>query len=113
MPANPVVWIVLIVVAGLVVVLALWLGRGLKVKAKGIDLEIREGKAANGSAVTVFKEGRVGEGARVGNIIGVKNQPGEGGQSQQKVDVAADVEVKGSVGDIVGVEFSKEPPDVR
>jgi preprotein translocase subunit SecF len=111
MPTEPAVWVVLIVVAGIVVALALWLGRGLKVKTKSIDLEIKEGKAADADpGVTVFEDAKVGKTARVGSITGVRSQ--EVG-SRQKVDVAGRAEIEGTVGDITGVEFSKKPPKAR
>ena len=110
MPADTVVWIVLIVAVGVVAALALWLGRGLKLRVKGFGMDIKERQSAPAdSGATVFKEGQVGKGGTVGNITGVKNQGGKGGAPQGKIDVASGARIEGSAGDITGVENTGKP----
>jgi hypothetical protein len=113
MPTDPVVWIVLIVVVGAVIALALWLGRGLRVKGRGIDLKVESDKSMPDSGVTVFKQGKVGERARVGNITGVRLDHGRGQVPGQDVAVANQTEIQGKVGDITGVAITTKKPEGR
>ena len=114
MPADPVVWIVLIVAVAIVAALTLWLGRGLKLKLQGFGMDIKERQSGPAdSGTTVFKEGQVVKGGTVGNITGVKNQGGEGGALRGKIDVASGVRIEGSAGDITGVEITGKPREGR
>lgn len=107
MPTDPVIWIVLIVAVGIVAALALWLGRGLKLTVKGFGVDIKERQSTRaGSGINVFKGGEVGEGGTVGKITGIKNQGGEAAAPQGKVDVASGARIKGSAGDITGIEIT-------
>lgn len=111
MPKDPMIWVVLIVAIGIVVALALWKGSGVKFIAKGIGVDIKERQSPTEASTTVFKDGQVGKVGSVGNITGVKGQTGDSALHQGKVDVAGGAIVRGSAGDITGVEIAARPKE--
>lgn len=107
--------IALIVVAGLVFVVALIKGRGMKVKKGDIEVEINEptgqaAEAAPGTTVNVANNAKITN-SKVGNITGAETTiSGAGAVSDKNVNVANDTEIGDSeVGDIIGVKISDDP----
>jgi hypothetical protein len=107
MPDNIYVWIAAIVVLGLVVVLALWLGRGLKInKSKeGYSLEVEKNQPPD-TRTDVIKvaEGLELKDAEAGDIAGRKaTSPDAAGGRPQNIEVANRAKIeRAKVGDIVG-----------
>ncbi len=112
-PDDPVVWIVLVVVVGLVVALALWLGRGMIFRRdkQGLSLEI---KAASGSRnaketdISVAKNAVLDD-VTAEDIAGVKQ---EGGDAEvvngKKISVLDRAKARGlKAGDIAGIKITK------
>jgi hypothetical protein len=108
MPADPTLWIVFLALSALVLGLAIWLGRGLRVrktkeefslevKERAIESHTAEGPAK--SAVTIAK-GLEGESLTVGNVTGVESKGGP----TPDVDVLSGAKLKNArIGDITGV----------
>lgn len=106
MQTNPWVWGVLIVVSGIVVALAVWLGRGFTARFgnKSVEVEARH----QPSSITVAKRVELDE-VKAGNIAGVRVE-GESVLPSLDVDVLGEAKIrKSELGDIVGIEQTNDP----
>jgi len=105
---DPQVWIIGIIAVAVVLIIALFLGRGLKFRKgqDGISLELEKGSVPeqkDSDGVSVGEGLVIEKGARVGNIVGEEVPVGEGGDSASSVEVMKDGTISGSeAGDIVG-----------
>ncbi|WP_429886358.1 hypothetical protein [Geoalkalibacter halelectricus] len=115
MPQEPLIWIILILAAALVIALALWKGRGLRVSKnrEGFSIEVEQagdaGEAENASGkdgkISVAREARIEE-SDAGDIAGVKTEDTLP-LPTPPVEVGTGLRVKKArVGDIVGVKQS-------
>ena len=102
-------WIILIIVLGVVVALALWLGRGFSIKKGDEGLEVKvEGAGATSSGTAdesiSVASGATISGSVVGDITGVKvTGKNNISDNKEKIDVLNGGAVKDStVGDIAG-----------
>ena len=111
MPNDPLIWIILILAVALIVALALWKGRGLRVSKDrdGFSVEVERSSEGNtgGESKGTTDGIRVAEGARikesrVGDIAGVKTLSAAPAVDKD-IEVASGVRInKAEVGDIVG-----------
>jgi hypothetical protein len=103
-PSNPTVWIVLIVAVAVVVLYAMWKGRGFNVVKKKGSWQATLKEPERPSDVSVASGLEVGAQGNVGNITGVESA----GSSQPelgKVEVANNAKVAGKTGNITGVSI--------
>lgn len=108
MPNDPIVWVILIVVVGIVVALAIWLGRGISFRKDDKSIAIKVAGAgqttkASDNTTSVAEKATI-ENAEVGDIAGAKIRGGDAtANDKEAVEVLKGGTVKGSkVGDIVG-----------
>jgi hypothetical protein len=103
---NPIVWIILIIVVGLVVGYALWKGRGLKIRKdkNGISIET-EGEKPGMQNISVGKNLKI-KNSTVGDIAGKKIEGVDASpDSKENIDVLNGGTIERSqVGDIIGSE---------
>jgi hypothetical protein len=102
MPNNAWVWGLLIVVAGVVVALAVWLGRGFKARFgdKSVEVEARR----QPSSANVAQEAEL-EDVKAGDIAGVKVQGSNNLSTPEDIKVLEQGKIKKSeIGDIVGIK---------
>ena len=104
---------VAIIVVGIIILgcLALWLGRGLKIRKdkNGISLEIDAVKTEESSKhnISIGKDLKI-EDSTVGDVAGIKGEAVP--DSKQDIDVLNGGKVKNSkLGDIVGVKKQSKP----
>lgn len=105
MPDDPIVWIVAIIAAGLVALLALWKGQFVEIELNPPKLRFKrrqdgDGGISVGAGLTV-------EGSRTGDIAGMKLEGGGAAAvaPEGPVSVAAGARIAGSsTGDIAGVK---------
>ena len=110
MPNDPTVWIVFFVAAALVIGLALWFGRGLKIRKdkEGFSFEAKEhqpDKMANQN-ISVAKNMEI-ERASIGDIAGIKSTDIDNAipESKQNIDVLSGGKIKDAqIGDITGIK---------
>jgi ABC-type transporter Mla subunit MlaD len=110
MPENAYVWIAIVVVVGIVVALAIWKGRGLRLKrdqgAFSVEVDAESGKprgSPDSRRIRVGNQVEIND-AEVGNIKGVQSDS-VGTPDREDVEVATGARIRGSrVGDIVGAE---------
>ena len=114
MPDDPVVWIVLIVVVGLVVALGIWLGRGIVFRKdkQGYSVELKESadkQEVKEAGIKVAEDAEI-TGSEVGDIVGYKIEgDSTGAESKEKVDVLSGGKIKGTrTGDIAGVKKTEK-----
>jgi|SRR5580658_2678997 hypothetical protein len=106
MPSNPWVWVCLIVAIGVVVSLALWLGRGFKARFGNRSVEVEAQQRP--STVSVAR-GTEFENVKAGDIVGRKVELGAN-SSADNVSVLEQAKLKQSeIGDIIGEELSSGP----
>jgi len=110
MPENAYVWIAIVVVVGMVVALAIWKGRGLRLKrdqgAFSVEVDAASGRLGNSPDSRRIRVGNQIDiaDAEVGNIKGVQSDS-VGTPDREDVEVATGARITGSrVGDIVGAE---------
>lgn len=104
MPSDPIVWIVLIVVAALVIALVAWKRGGVKFSHGASSLEITPPEQPEKTVVKVA-EGAALENVEAGDVAGFKNTEIPSGQD---IEVAKGALIKGTkLGDIVGVKQDK------
>ena len=113
-PEDPVVWIFLIVVAGLVVALALWLGRGMIFRRdkQGVSFEIKAAPAtrnAKETDISVAKNAVIDD-VTAEDITGAKTEGADADVvNGKKISVLDRAKVSGSkVGDIAGIKITKK-----
>jgi hypothetical protein len=107
MPKDPWVWGVLIAVAGAVVALAVWLGRGFKWRVGGSSVEVEARREPSNTSVANKAEF---EDVKAGDIAGIKTEGGGSLPTTGKIDVLSEGKLKKSeVGDIVGIKSSNNP----
>lgn len=106
------VTLVLIVVAGLVVALAIWLGRGLKARKTkaGYELEVQSKSPEASGGIQVARGAKI-TGSTVGDIAGVKIEgSGAPGPLPDRIQVFDQGTLKNvQAGDIAGVKKSTPP----
>jgi hypothetical protein len=106
------VTIVLIVVAGLVVALAIWFGRGLKARKTkaGYELEVQSQPADAAGGIQVARGAKI-TGSTVGDIAGVKVEGGgAAGPVPDRIQVFDQGTLKNvQAGDIAGVKKTTPP----
>lgn len=109
MPADSLVWIVAIAAAALVLSLAIWKGRGLRLRHRNTDLSLRPGESPpnpptrQGKARISVGERIVLDDVRAGDIAGIKSQ-GPLISGPDEIDVARGARLhRADVGDIVGI----------
>ena len=114
MPQDPTVWIVLIVAAALVLGLALWLGRGLRIRKdkRGFSFEAEKGQPepASDNDVVVGRGLRIDK-AKVGDITGIKSDGFDAMPSakQKSIDVLSEGSISDtSTGDISGIKQQRK-----
>ena len=102
--------IVLVVVIGVVILgsLALWLGRGMKIRKdkEGFTLETEadQKKEAGGNEISLGKGLEIEESA-AGDIAAIKGRSSESADMTNKIDVLEGGKIrKSEVGDIVGIK---------
>lgn len=103
MPSDPKVWIVLILVVGIVVAIAVWLGRGLSARAGNIAVSLPGKKEPD--QVSVAHKARLDD-VEVGNITG-QQRAGQSvpSSSPANIDILRESSVRhAKIGDIVGVK---------
>lgn len=114
MPTDSNVWIVLIIVAGLVTALAIWFGRGLRVKKKGeaIDVELQGDKTTRPPGIQVANNAKI-EKSHIGDIAGVKIEgTGAGGPNPENVQVFNNSKLKDvEAGDVAGIKRTAPKTD--
>jgi hypothetical protein len=116
MPNNVYVWIVAILALGVVVALAMRLGRGFRVKkgADGYSLEVDKAQVLDTRTDNI----KVGAGIELkdveaGDMAGRKGTGGGAGDRAQNIEVGDHAKIERSkLGDIVGIkeEGSSPPP---
>jgi hypothetical protein len=106
---NVNVWITIAVVIGVVVALALWLGRGLIIKKdkEGYSVQVEKDRPLDTRTDSIkVAEALEIKDAEAGNIIGRQDAPGD---RAQNIDVASHAKVERTkMGDIVGIQ-QKDP----
>ncbi len=113
MPQDSLVWIVLIVAAALVIGLAVWKGRHLRLNRgqEGFSIEVEHSpdtpatseKSGESGQISVAKGAQI-EQTRVGDIAGIKTA-GKPQSTGHDIEVAAGTRIKNAnVGDIVGMK---------
>lgn len=116
MPPDSTVWIVLLVIGGLVLILALWLGRGLKIRKEngGFSIEAREKPPEQmpEQKVSVGRDLRIQD-ARVGDVAGIKGDDVQDvPRGNQDIDVLSGGVIKDAdVGDIAGIKRERPSPE--
>lgn len=116
MPNDSTVWIVLLVIGGLVLILALWLGRGLKIRKEngGFSIEAREKPPEQmpEQNISVARDLRI-EDAGVGDIAGIKGADAQDvPHAKQDIDVLSGGKIKNAnVGDIAGIKQERPSPE--
>lgn len=113
-PEDPIVWIVFIVVAGLVIGLGLWLGRGIIFRRNkdGLFVEVREaaGKPkAEGADIRVADNAALKD-VTAGDIAGAMiDEDGYEAVDGKRISVLNGAKVEHSkVGDIAGIKITKK-----
>ncbi|MCP4261760.1 MAG: hypothetical protein GY774_30300 [Planctomycetes bacterium] len=106
---NSIIWIILITAAFIVVIFALWKGRGLKIRKdkNGFSVETdAENKQKPSEQNIIVGEGIEIETLTVGDIAGIKSEDVDSASEvKQNIEVARDAKIKDSdVGDIVGIK---------
>ena len=105
-PDDPVVWLVIVLTAGFVVALGLWLGRGIVFRKDkgGYSLEIEKEK---NEGVKVGEKAVIDDGAEVGDIAAIKQEGDTPGAVQKgNIEVLKDGKIRGKTGDIVAIKIS-------
>lgn len=114
MPTDSNVWIVLIIVAGLVTALAIWFGRGLKVKKNksGMEMELRGDQKPAPTGIQVANNAQI-KGSTVGDIAGIKLEGATPpGAPTQPVRVFNESKLNNvEAGDIAGIKQTSPKPD--
>ncbi len=106
MPSNPWLWGMLIAVVGLVVALALWLGRGFKVGVGDKSIEVKAPRQPSGIVVA---QRAVFDDVKAGDIAGVKAQGKNDLPSVNNIEVLAEGKLKkAEIGDIVGIKHTND-----
>jgi len=109
MPNDPAVWVALLVVVALLIALALWLGRGLRISKDkdGFLVEAKEYRSEKtvDQTISVAKDVEI-ERARVGDIAGIKGEEVSNiSEAKQSIDVFSGGTLKDAqAGDIVGIK---------
>lgn len=112
---NPYVWIAIAVVIGVVVALALWFGRGLKIKkgSDGYSLEVERDQAPDTTTDNVkVAEAIELKDVEAGDIAGRKVTSSDAvGTRPQNTEVASHAKIERTkLGDIVGIKQEGPPP---
>ena len=116
---NPYVWIGIAVVIGIIVGLAIWFGRGLKIKkgSDGYSLEVEKNEPPDTSTDNVkVAEGIELRDVEAGDIAGRKvSSPEAAGTRPQNTEVASHAKIERTkLGDIVGIKQEGPPqPDKK
>ncbi len=113
MPNDSTVWIVLIVAAFIVVFVALWKGRGLKIRKEkdGFSVETEAEKKQESSEQKIsVAEGIEIENATAGDIAGIKSEDVDSAsEAKTNIEVAKKGKIKNSdVGDVVGIKQERK-----
>ena len=114
MPEDPTIWIVLFSVCGLVIILALWLGRGLKLSKNknGISIEVKENTIPKSSEadISVGRNLEIEE-SEVGDVTGVIQKDGfVQAESQQTIEVLKGGKLKkAKLGNLTGIRQEEKP----
>jgi hypothetical protein len=107
---NVNVWITIAVIVGVVVALALWLGRGLIIKKdkEGYSVQVEKNQPPDTRTDNIkVAEALDIKDAEAGNIIGRQDAVGD---RAQNIDVASHAKIERTkLGDIVGIQ-KKDPP---
>lgn len=112
-PDNPQVWIVLIIVAGCVLALAIWLGRFVSLKKDGSGISLQVNKEEDPASKISVANRLEMTGGEAGDIAGIKSEKPEAGPSPN-IDVLEKGKLRNAkVGDIVGVKQTGNPPDKK
>lgn len=117
MPNDPIVWTILIILAVVVVLLALWIGDVVEVGLDPPTLKFKGRKReAPPSGIRIGPKAQI-ERARFGDITGYKGTGAAGGRPTGPVDIVSGAHVTDTVfGDIIGVQdvgVQDTPPEGR
>lgn len=102
MPNDPKVWMLLIVVAGIVLLLALWFGRGIRARfgKTTIDVQARQ----EPRSISVAQNAELNN-VKGGDIAGIKSSGKSVPSPTENIDVLKGGKVSESqIGDIVGIK---------
>jgi hypothetical protein len=106
MIANPWVWIAALIVIGLVVGLALWLGRGAEVSIGGSGLRLRTPQPEPIDTISVAQAADIS--GEVGKVQGRVAEGVPRGSRPSNIDVASGMVIRsgGKVGEITGEKIT-------
>lgn len=104
MPSDAKVWILLIVVGGIVLLVALWLGRGIRTRFGNTTIDVQARQQAN--KISVANNAEL-DGVKAGDITGRRTSSPQSHSSTgaEDIDVLKDGKISNSeLGDITGIE---------